>query len=140
MLDFVPGYFKVIRHVRPKLSCGRYSQVVQAHAPSRPIVRGLPSAGLLAQVLVSKYADHCPLYRQQGIYQRANVVLKRATLTNWVNEAAQLLRPLVDAIEHYVRTAEKIHADDTPIPVLDPRRGRTKTGANQDGAPVDICA
>jgi transposase len=80
MLDFVPGYFKVIRHVRPKLSCGHCSTIVQQPAPSRPIERGLPTPGLLAQVIVAKYADHSPLYRQQGIYRRAGVDLDRATL------------------------------------------------------------
>ena len=94
MLDFIPGYFKVIRHVRPKLSCARCSRVVQAHAPARPIERGLPAPGLLAQVLVGKYADHLPLYRQAGIYRRAGVELDRATLADWVRASAQLLDPL----------------------------------------------
>ena len=69
MLDFVPGYFKVLRHVRPKLSCGHCARVIQLPAPSRPIERGIPTPGLLAQVLAAKYADHCPLYRQQAIYR-----------------------------------------------------------------------
>ena len=128
MLDLVPGYFKVIRHVRPKLSCGRCARVVQQPAPSRPIDRGMAAPGLLAQIIVAKYADHCPLYRQQGIYRRSGVDLDRATLAAWVGHAAQLLEPLVAAIGRYVRSAEKVHADDTPVPVLDPGRGKTKTG------------
>ncbi|HVN46650.1 MAG TPA: IS66 family transposase [Steroidobacteraceae bacterium] len=128
MLDLVPGYFKVIRHVRPKLSCGHCSRVVQQAAPSRPIDRGMAAPGLLAQIIVAKYADHCPLYRQQGIYRRSGVDLDRATLAAWVGHAAQLLEPLVEAIGRYVRAAEKIHTDDTPVPVLDPGRGKTKTG------------
>jgi transposase len=128
MLDFVPGYFKVIRHVRPKLSCGHCSTIVQEPAPSRPIERGLPTPGLLAQVIVAKYADHTPLYRQQGIYRRAGVDLDRATLAGWVADAARLLEPLAGAIGRYVLEAEKVHGDDTPVPVLDPGRGRTKTG------------
>lgn len=128
MLDFVPGYFKVIRHVRPKLSCGHCSMIIQEPAPSRPIERGLPAAGLLAQVIVAKYADHLPLYRQQGIYRRAGVDLDRATLAGWVADAARLLEPLAAAIGRYVLEAEKVHGDDTPVPVLDPGRGRTKTG------------
>ena len=128
MLDFVPGYFKVIRHVRPKLSCGHCDTMVQEPAPSRPIERGMAAAGLLAQVIVSKYADHCPLYRQQGIYRRSGVELDRATLSAWVREASFLLRPLVDAVGRYVCSGARIHADDTPVPVLDPGRGRTKTG------------
>ncbi|HEY4366902.1 MAG TPA: IS66 family transposase [Steroidobacteraceae bacterium] len=127
MLDFVPGYFQVIQHVRPKLSCAHCSNVIQLPAPARPIERALPTAGLLAQVIVSKYADHCPLYRQQGIYRRAGVELDRATLAAWVGAASALLDPLVRALGRYVRCAEKLHADDTPVPVLDPGRGRTRT-------------
>jgi transposase len=128
MLDLVPGYFKVIRHVRPKVSCGRCARVVQQPAPSRLIDRGIAAPGLLAQIIVAKYADHCPLYRQQGIYRRSGVELDRATLAAWVGHAAQLLEPLVETIGRYVRAAEKVHADDTPVPVLDPGRGKTKTG------------
>src|ERR1700761_7968325 len=83
-LDYVPGYFQVIRHVRPKLSCGACARIVQAPAPSRPIERGLPSAALLAQVVSAKYANHCPLYRQEGIYRRSGVELPRAMLVSWV--------------------------------------------------------
>jgi transposase len=128
MLDFVPGHFEVIRHVRPKLSCVHCSKVVQHPAPARPIERALPTAGLLAHVLVSKYADHCPLYRQQGIYRRAGLELDRATLASWVGEASDLLDPVVSAVGRHVLAAQKIHGDDTPVPVLDPGRGRTKTG------------
>jgi len=126
LLDMVPGYFKVIRHVRPKLSCGHCSRVVQQPAPPRPI--GMAAPGLLAQIIVAKYADHCPLYRQQGIYRRSGVELGRATLAAWVGETARLLEPLVDVLGRYVLAAEKVHADDTPVPVLDPGRGKTKTG------------
>lgn len=128
MLEYVPGYFKVIRHVRPKLSCTYCARVVQLPAPARPITRGLPGPGLLAQVVVAKYADHSPLYRQQGIYRRAGVELERATLADWVGEAARLLAPLAAAVGRYVVGGDKVHADDTPVPVLDPGRGRTKTG------------
>ena len=124
----VPSRFKVIRHVRPKLSCGHCSRVVQQPAPPRPIARGMAAPGLLAQIIVAKYADHCPLYRQQGIYRRSGVELERATLAAWVGESACLLQPLVDVLGRYVLAAEKVHADDTPVPVLDPGRGKTKTG------------
>jgi transposase len=127
MLDYVPGYFKVLRHVRPKLSCGRCANILQEAAPSRPIARGMAAAGLLAQVVVAKYADHTPLYRQAGIYRRAGVDLDRATLASWVREAGHLLQPLADAVGRYVRCAEKIHTDDTPVPVLEPGRGKTRT-------------
>ena len=128
MLNYVPGAFTVVRHVRPKLACGRCSKVVQLPAPPRPIERGLPAPGLLAQVIVSKYADHCPLYRQEAIYQRSGVQLDRATLASWIGAASNLLAPLVDGLGRHVRSAAKIHGDDTPVPVLDPGRGRTKTG------------
>ena len=127
VLDYVPGYFKVLRHVRPKLSCPRCASVVQEPAPSRPIARGMAGAGLLAQVVVAKYADHTPLYRQAGIYRRAGIELDRATLASWVREAAALLQPLSDALGRYVRDADKIHTDDTPVPVLEPGRGKTRT-------------
>ncbi|MDE1981595.1 MAG: IS66 family transposase [Betaproteobacteria bacterium] len=127
MLHWVPGHFEVIRHVRPKLSCGQCSRVVQQPAPSRPIPRAMATPGLLAQVVISKYADHLPLYRQAAIYRRAGLELHRATLADWVGEAARLVAPLADALGRYVRAAAKVHADDTPLPVLDPGRGKTRT-------------
>ena len=127
-LDYVPGYFRVLRHVRPKLSCGHCAQIVQLPAPARPIERGLPTPALLAQVIVSKYADHSPLYRQQAIFGRAGVELDRALLAEWVGSSSALMTPLVVALGRYVLHAEKVHGDDTPIPVLDPGRGRTKVG------------
>ncbi|HLX29087.1 MAG TPA: IS66 family transposase [Casimicrobiaceae bacterium] len=128
MLDFVPGYFKVLRHIRPKFSCAHCSRIIQLPAPARPIERGLPAPGLLAQVIVAKYGDHCPLYRQHAIYRRSGVDLDRAILADWVGGAARLLEPLVESLGRYVRAGEKLHADDTPVPVLDPGRGKTKTG------------
>jgi transposase len=127
-LDYVHGYFQVIRHVRPKLSCGACAKILQAPAPSRPIERGLPTAALLAQVVAAKYADHSPLYRQEGIYRRSGVELPRAMLASWVAEVAALVEPLVNALQRYVMCAEKLHADDTPVPVLSPGKGRTRTG------------
>jgi transposase len=127
-LDYVHGYFQVIRHVRPKLSCGACAKILQAPAPSRPIERGLPTAALLAQVVAAKYADHSPLYRQEGIYRRSGVELPRAMLASWVAEVAALVEPLVNALQRYVMRAEKLHADDTPVPVLSPGKGRTRTG------------
>src|SRR6185369_14123724 len=127
MLEFVPGRFKVLRTVRPKLACGQCDAIVQAPAPHRPIDRGLAGPGLLAHVLVGKYADHLPLYRQSEIYAREGVDLDRSTLAGWVGGASQALEPLVDAIRRYVLAAMKIHADDTPVPVLAPGNGKTKT-------------
>ena len=128
MLEIVPARFKVIRHVRPKLSCRACSTVVQAPAPSRPLVRSFAGVGLLAHVLVSKVADHLPLYRQSQVYARDGVQLERSTLADWVGGASALLKPLVKALGAYVMSAEKLHADDTPVPVLAPGTGRTRTG------------
>lgn len=127
-LDYVPASFRVIRHVRPRLSCRSCERIVQAPVPSMPIDRGRPSAGLLAHVLVSKYADHLPLYRQSGIYARDGVDLARSTLADWVGRSAKLLDPLVDALERHVMGGSTLHADDTPVPVLAPGAGRTRTG------------
>jgi transposase len=128
MLEYVRASFKVLRHVRPKLSCDACDRIVQAPAPSRPIDRGLAGPGLLAHVLVSKYADHCPLYRQSEIYAREGVDLDRSTLAGWVGATSELLAPLVEAVRNHVMAASKLHADDTPVPVLAPGNGRTKTG------------
>ncbi|MET3135658.1 transposase, partial [Oxalobacteraceae bacterium GrIS 1.11] len=126
-LEFVPASFRVIRHVRPKLACACCDAIVQAPAPSRPIARGIAGPGLLAHILVAKFADHLPLYRQSVIYAREGVELERALLANWVGASSALLRPLVDAIRRHVLGGRKLHADDTPIPVLAPGNGKTKT-------------
>jgi transposase len=128
MLEYVPASFFVVRHVRPKLSCTKCDHIVQAAAPTRPIERGVAGPGLLAHVLVSKYADHLPLYRQSEIYARYGVELERSTLADWVGGTSELLDPLVETLRRYVMAAGKVHADDTPVPVLAPGNGRTKTG------------
>jgi transposase len=128
MLEYVPARFKVVRHVRPKLNCTQCDTIVQAEAPTRPIARGLAGPGLLAHVLVSKYADHLPLYRQSEIYAREGVDLERSTLADWVGSSSELLNPLHEALRQYVMSAGKLHADDTPVPVLAPGQGRTKQG------------
>ena len=128
VLEYVPASFRVIRHVRPKLACTACDSIVQAAAPSRPIARGLAGPGLLAHVLVAKYCDHLPLYRQSGIYAREGVELERSTLAGWVGQCSALFRPLLDALNRYVLSGTKIHADDTPVPVLAPGEGKTKNG------------
>ena len=128
VLDYVPGSFRVTRHVRPKLSCRSCETIAQAPVPSLPIERGLAGPGLLAHVLVAKYCDHLPLYRQAEIYARNGLDLDRSTLADWVGQTAALMRPLVEAVGAHVMTAERVHADDTTVPVLDPGRGKTKTG------------
>jgi transposase len=127
-LEYIPESFKVIRHVRPKFACNGCDRVVEAPAPSRPIERGIAGPGLLAHVLVSKFADHLPLYRQSEIYARQGVEIERSTLAGWVGASSELLSPLVAALHKHVLEASKLHADDTPIPVLAPGNGKTKTG------------
>jgi transposase len=107
MLEYVPEHWKVIRHVRPKYSCSSCAQIVQSSAPSRPIERGLPGPGLLAHVLVSKYCDHLPLYRQSQIYAREGVDIDRSTLAGWVGAASMLLQPLVEALSRHVLAADE---------------------------------
>lgn len=128
VLEYVPASFRVIQHVRPKLACAVCDLIVQAAAPSRPIARGMAGPGLLAHVLVAKYCDHLPLYRQSGIYAREGVELERSTLAGWVGQCNRLLRPLVAALQKHVLSGDKLHADDTPVPVLAPGEGKTKTG------------
>lgn len=127
-LEYVPAHFKVIRHVRPKLACVRCQSIFQAAAPSRPIARGVAGPALLAHVMVSKYCDHIPLYRLSGICARSGVVIDRSTMAGWVDQCDALLDPLVAALGRYTLAAAKLHADDTPVPVLSPGLGKTKTG------------
>jgi transposase len=128
MLEYVPASFKVIRHIRPKLCCTGCDVIVQAPAPSRPIERGLAGPGLLAHILTAKYCDHLPLYRQSEIYRREDVDLDDSTLADWVAGSSRLLQPLIEALRRYVIDGDKLHADDTPVPVLAPGNGKTKTG------------
>lgn len=97
VLEYIPANLKVIRHVRPKYSCDKCNHVVEAPAPSRTIVRGLAGPGLIAHVLISKYADHCPLYRQSEVYAREDIELDRSTMADWVGAASLLLTPFFDA-------------------------------------------
>ena len=127
-LEYVPARFKVVRHVRPKLSCGGCDRIVQKPAPSRAIDKGLPGPGLLAHMLVAKYADHLPLYRQEAIYARGGVELSRSTLAGWVGAVCRTMAPLGEALRRYVLDAKKLHGDDTPVPVLAPGNGKTRTG------------
>lgn len=127
-LELEPIRFKVIRTVRPKLACACCDTIVQAQAESRPIQRGLAGPALLAHVLVGKYADHQPLYRQAEAFAREGIDLDRSLLADWVGSASALLAPLTEALRVHVFAAEVVHGDDTPIPVLAPGHGKTKTG------------
>jgi transposase len=127
-LEYVPARFKVSRTLRPKLACTKCQTIFQAAAPMRPVSRGVAGAGLLAHVMVSKYCDHLPLYRQSRIYGRSGVEIDRSTMAGWVGQVHDLLDPLVAALGRYVRAAQKVHADDTPVKVLAPGEGKTRTG------------
>lgn len=127
-LDYVPGRFKVIRHVREAFSCRVCDSVVQTPAPHHTIARGRAGAGLLAHIVVSKFDDHLPLYRQAEIYARDGVTLETSTLSGWVGATAAALAPLVDALKRGVMGSDVLHGDDTPVPVLAPGAGKTKTG------------
>jgi len=126
-LEYVPGRFIVNRIVRPRLACSGCERFVQAPLPTRPIERGRPGPGLLAHVLVSKYGDHLPLYRQSQIFERERIDLERSTLTDWVGRSTALLEPLADAIGRHVLGGQAIFADDTPVQMLAPGTGRTDT-------------
>jgi transposase len=126
-LEYVPGRFKVIRTVRPKLACTKCEVIFQAAAPSRPIPRGVAGPGLLAHVMVSKFCDHLPLHRQSRIYARDGVDIDRGTMAGWLAQVHALLDPLVAALGRYVLQAPKVHADDTPVKVLAPGEGKTRT-------------
>src|SRR3954467_4585052 len=128
-LDIIPAQLGVLVLRRPKYACRACEDVVvQAPAPVRLIEGGLPTEATVAQVLVSKYADHLPLYRQAQIYARQGVNLDRSTLADWVGRAGFLLRPVYERLLDRLRASSKLFADETTAPVLDPGRGRTKTG------------
>ncbi|MFZ6864818.1 IS66 family transposase [Undibacterium sp. Ji67W] len=127
-LEVIEAAFKVIRHVRKKKACACCDCIVQAPAPSRPIQRGFAGPGLLANIAVAKFADHQPLYRQALIHARRGVELDPATTGRWMGACGVLITPLVEALRRYVVAPGKVHSDDTPMPVLAPGNGKTKTG------------
>lgn len=127
-LDMIPAKFFVQRHIRPKLTCRHCATLHSPALPNQPIDKGLPAPGLLAQVLVAKYADHCPLHRQEGIYARMGVELPRSTMAGWIGQLEVLLEPLVDALRGELLAERYLQADETTVPVLAPGTGRTATG------------
>jgi len=128
-LDIVPAQLRVIVTVRPKYACRACTDgVTQAPTPAALIEGGLPTEGAIAHVLVSKYADHLPLYRQSQMLARSGVTIDRGTLADWVGVAGFHLRPVVDRLAEHLKTSTKLFMDETTAPVLDPGRGRTKTG------------
>jgi len=128
VLAYVPARFEVIRHVRPACSCRKCETMVQAPMPELPIPRGMVDASFLAHMIVAKFCDHIPLYRQAEIDARAGVVIDRSQRAQWLGHTAWLLAPLVELIAGQVMAGRVIHADDTPVDVLNPGNGKTKTG------------
>jgi transposase len=124
-LDYVPGVFTVERHVRGKWVCAACETLVQEPVAPHIIDKGIPTPGLLAQVLVAKYADHLPLYRQEAIFARAGFAIPRSTLAQWVGTCGVRLQPLVDAMREELLTHAVLHADETPVPMLKPGKGKT---------------
>ena len=124
-LDYTPGIFSVERHVRGKWVCRCCDTLVQAPVPAHVIDKGIPTEGLLAQVLVAKYADHLPLARQEKIFARAGVPIARSTLAQWVGQCGVQLQPLVDALRAEVLASSVLHADETPVQMLKPGAGKT---------------
>lgn len=124
-LDYVPGVFSVERHIRGKWTCAKCQSIQQAPVEAHVIDKGIPSTGLLAQVLVGKYADHLPLYRQEAIFGRAGLAIPRSTLAQWVGTCGVRLQPLVDALKTEILRHRVLHADETPVAMLKPGEGKT---------------
>jgi transposase len=127
-LEYVPASWYVIQEACQKYACAKGCTVLTAQKPMHPIEKGLPGPGLLAQVAVSKYSDHLPLYRQEGIFQRQGVMLSRRTICDWMGRCAQLVSPLFELMKERVLKSKVMQTDDTPVGVLDPALARTRTG------------
>ena len=123
-LDYEPGVFSVERHVRGKWACRCCQRLVQAPVPAHVIDKGIPTAGLLAHLLVAKFLDHLPLYRQERIFERAGHLIARSTLAQWVGECGARLQPLVQALADELRRHVVLHADETPVAMLKPQQLR----------------
>ncbi len=128
ILEYVPSSFKVIRNIRPRCACTTCEKIVQAFPPSQTIDRGKAGPGLLAHILLQKYCNHLPFYRQSQIYGYEDIDLSRSTMTGWAKQCSKLLTPLIDEIKKAVFLSPQIHGDDTIVKVLSPGLGKTKTG------------
>ena len=124
-LDYTPGVFTVERHIRGKWACAKCQTLTQAPVPAHVIDKGIPTTGLLAQVLVAKFLDHQPLYRQEGIFARAGLAIPRSTLAAWVGTCGVQLQPLADALRQVLTSRAVLHADETPVAMLAPGKGKT---------------
>jgi transposase len=149
ILEYIPASFVVIKTIRPRVACKICDTIVQAEVPGSTIDKGKAGPGLLAHILVQKYCNHLPFYRQSQMYAREDVELSRSTMASWAGQCARLLRPLIEVLRTEIFASSKLHADDTPIKVLAPGAGKTKTGriwtyvrdnrASGDETPPAVC-
>ena len=127
-LEYIPSSFKVIRHIRPRCACINCEKIVQAYPASKPIAKGMAGPGLLAHILVQKYCNHLPFYRQSEIYEREDIELSRSTMASWAGQCSYLLQPLIAEVRKSIFASSHIHGDDTTVKVLAPGLGKTNTG------------
>jgi len=125
-LDYIPASFRIIRHIAPRFVCKGCDGTLDGHIPSPVIERGKLGTGLLAHVVVAKYCDHLPLYRQSQIYAREGIALSRSTMADWVGRISNMVRPLIEKLESHVLSGHTLHGDDTPVNVLAPGLGKTQ--------------
>lgn len=125
----------MIQYTRPRCVCVECDKIVQAYPPSNPISKGAAGPGLLAHILIQKYCNHLPLYRQSQIYEREGIDLSRSTMSSWTMQCATLLEPLVDCLRKSIFSSKHIHGDDTTVKVLVPGNGKTKIGRI-----LDLCS
>ncbi len=128
MLEYKPSSFKVIRHLRPRCACINCEKIVQAFAPDSPIAKGKAGPGVLSYIMIQKYCNHLPLYRQSQMYEREGLYISRSTMAGWAGQCSRLLEPLIEELKKSIFASSHIHADDTKIRVLAPGSGKTKTG------------
>lgn len=127
-LERIIEAWKVVRHIRPRCACNNCDQIIQAEMASSPIYRGIAGPRLLSYVIIQKYCNHLPLYRQSQIYKREGVALSRSTMADWMYQSSELLKPVINQLKEYVFSASHLHGDDTPVKVLAPGTGKTKVG------------
>jgi len=127
-LEYVPSSFRVIKHIRPRCACINCEKIVQAYPPSKAIPKSKAGEGLLSHIIVSKYADHLPLYRQGEIFERQGIIIPQSTMSRWMMKCEQLLQPLIEVLRKEIFAGSHIYGDDTPVRVLAPGTGKTKTG------------
>ena len=125
ILNYIPGTFTVDRHIRGKWACAHCKTLVQAPVPAQVIDKGLPSASLMAHAMVSKYHDHLPVYRLEQVYGRAGYPIAQSTLSGWLGNGGAQLMPLVEAFKEIILKCQVLHADETPVSMLSPGKGKT---------------